>query len=120
MAVSSASIPRAIHRHDRSRRRRRHGHHQTKSPLKLLLISHVRYQSSACGYGKGKRSSWALVWLRPKPTLMTLDDGTTDGQPDSHPAALGRVERLEQPLHRLRIEPHPRILRGQPDPVTLV
>ena len=72
------------------------------------------------GYREGKHSTWAIVWFSPKPTLMTLDDRTTDRQPDSHAAAFGRVERLEQVLHRFGIKPHPRIPRGQPHPTALV
>src|SRR5215475_8855248 len=84
---------------------------------KAPIASHTL---SVSGDGKGKRSPWAVIWLRPTPTLMALDDRPTDGEPDSHPAAFGRVERLEQPPHRLRIEPHPRILSGQPHPITFV
>ena len=39
-----------------------------------------------------------LIWLRPQPAMMTLDDRAADGQPDSHAVGFGRVERLEEPV----------------------
>src|SRR5690349_23478557 len=44
---------------------------------------------------------------------MTLDDGTTDGQADSHTAALRRVERVEDSLKALWVDAHSDILYAQ-------
>ena len=45
---------------------------------------------------------------------MALDDGSTDRQADPHAVGLGRVKRLEEPIHLKRLEPHSGILHAQP------
>ena len=45
--------------------------------------------------------------------MMSLDDRATDGQPDTHTAALGGVEGFEQPLDILSIDTGAGILHAQ-------
>src|SRR3989442_8723214 len=52
--------------------------------------------------GKRERGAWSVVLLYPETTVMFLDYRAADRQPDTHAAALGRVERIEQPVHGLR------------------
>jgi hypothetical protein len=40
---------------------------------------------------------------------MSLDDGAADGEPDTHAAALGCVERIEQLVHALTLDADTRI-----------
>src|ERR1700719_1692400 len=51
---------------------------------------------------------------------MTLDNGTTDAQSDSHTVILSRVERFEEAVGSLRIETDPRIFHGEEHPMTFV
>ena len=44
---------------------------------------------------------------------MTLDDGTTDGESDSHAAVLRCVERVEESVRGLRVEPRSRVFDAQ-------
>src|ERR1700677_4215473 len=46
---------------------------------------------------------------------MTLNNGTTDRQTDSHAAAFGRIEGIEERLCALRFEAHARVLYTQAD-----
>src|SRR5215467_9983926 len=48
---------------------------------------------------------------------MSLDNGTTDGQPDTHAATLRCVEGLEKPLGRLRFEADSGVFDAQPYPL---
>ena len=52
--------------------------------------------------------------------MMTLDNGTTDGKSDSHTVILRGVERFEEPVRSLRIEPDSRILHRQTHTITFV
>ena len=45
-----------------------------------------------------------FVRLRPDSPLMAFDDRAADEQPDTHAAALGRVEGIEQLTHSLTVE----------------
>src|SRR5688572_508779 len=54
-----------------------------------------RVTPGGAGNGKGEGCTWSSVPMPPDATLMALDDGTADGQPDAHPGALRRVERIE-------------------------
>src|SRR5262249_2154680 len=55
-----------------------------------------------------------FVCRSPQASMMGLDDGAAYGQPDTHAVGLRRVERLEQPIHHLRIDADPRISNTQP------
>ena len=52
--------------------------------------------------------------------MMTLNNGATDGEPDSHTVILGGVERFEEPVRSLRVEPDSRILHRQPYMIVFV
>src|SRR5512145_1457446 len=52
--------------------------------------------------------------------MMTLDNEATDGEADPHTASLGCVERVEESVRILRIEPHPRILHRQAHAIAFV
>src|SRR5271170_6234694 len=52
--------------------------------------------------------------------MMTLDNGATDGESDSHTVILRGVERLEESVRSLRIEPHSRILYRQTHTIAFV
>src|SRR6266446_6996228 len=49
---------------------------------------------------------------------MTLDNGATDAQSDSHTVILSCVERFEEPVGSLRIETNPRIFHAEEHPIT--
>src|SRR5215813_10834980 len=51
---------------------------------------------------------------------MSLDNGPTDGQPDTHAATLRCVEGLEKPLGRLRLEADSGVFHAQPYPIDFV
>src|SRR5271156_1758293 len=46
---------------------------------------------------------------------MTLDNGTTDRQTDSHAAAFGRIKGIEECLGALRLEAYARVFYTQAD-----
>jgi len=50
---------------------------------------------------------------------MILDDGAADRQPHAQASRFGGVERVEDPLHRLRVEPDARIAHGHAHPLGL-
>src|SRR6266446_8844055 len=52
--------------------------------------------------------------------MMSLDDGTADGQPDSHAVAFGGVERFEEPVRSLSSEADPHIFHAKAHPIALV
>src|SRR5258705_8797698 len=54
--------------------------------------------------GEHERGAWSVILLYPETTVMSLDYRAADGQPDTHAAALGRVERIEQLVHGLRLD----------------
>src|SRR6266478_5600425 len=51
---------------------------------------------------------------------MTLDNGATDAQSDSHTIILSCVERFEEPVGSLRIETDPRIFHAEAHPIAFV
>src|SRR6266446_3433522 len=51
---------------------------------------------------------------------MTLDNGATDAQSDSHTVILSCVERFEEPVGSLRIETDPRIFHAEEHPIAFV
>src|SRR6266853_3399829 len=51
---------------------------------------------------------------------MTLDNGATDGESDSHTVILSCVERFEEPVGSLRIETDPRIFHAEEHPIAFV
>src|SRR5215475_865967 len=52
------------------------------------------------------------VGLGPQTSAVRLDDGSADGEPDSHALRLGGVEGFEKPFGRGGIQPDPRISDG--------
>ena len=72
----------------------------------------------ACGHlldgwnGERERCAWAIVWLCPQASVMFLDNGATHGESDTHAFDFRRVERIEQFIHTLKVEPHPGIPDG--------
>src|SRR5713226_5376514 len=48
---------------------------------------------------------------------MTLDNGATDAQSDSHTVILSCVERFEEPVGGLRIETDPHIFHAEEHPI---
>src|SRR5271166_5430765 len=86
-------------------------------------IRHRRYATGASTVGrqtlgsardrKRKCNPWTVIWHRPQTAMMTLDNGATDGESDSHTVILGGVERLEEPVDCLRGKSDSRILHHQ-------
>src|SRR3954465_12661167 len=73
---------------------------------------------TGCSFGpvrkrKRERGSGPIVWCRPDPATMILDDRSTDRQPDPHAAALGCMERFEQLLGAFVFETYAGILHGE-------
>src|SRR5207245_9181933 len=54
--------------------------------------------------GEHERSAWSVIALYPETTMRSLDYRAADRQSDTQPAALGRVERIEQLVHGLRLD----------------
>ena len=50
---------------------------------------------------------------------MTLDNGATDRQSDTHPANLRCVERFEESVRAFRVEPYARILHREAHTIAL-
>src|SRR5215212_10122062 len=69
--------------------------------------------------GEHERNSRTIIRCCPEASPMALDDGSTDRQADPHAVGLGRVERLEEPIHLNCVEPHSDILHAQPHVVVL-
>src|ERR1700694_2756245 len=88
----------------RTRRRRR----PTRANAGPLRVPHdacrVRRTFWNAGNGKSKRGAGSVIRLYPATATMSLDDRTADRQPDTHAAALGRVERIEQLVHDLTLD----------------
>src|SRR5258705_12887479 len=61
------------------------------------------------GNGKREGCTRAIVRLCPQTPMMALDDGTADGEPDSHPVGLRCVEGVKQLVHVLRVDAPPGI-----------
>src|SRR6266849_5975013 len=70
--------------------------------------------------GKGKRGSRTIIQCSPYAAMMTLDNGATDGQADTHTVTLCRVERIKESLGALRVEAHPYILHAQAHAIPFV
>src|SRR3954470_17068070 len=64
--------------------------------------------------GERQRDSRTVIRCCPEASPMALDDGPTDRQADPHAVGLGRVERLEEPIHLDRVEPHSDVFHAQP------
>src|SRR5712691_8774874 len=58
------------------------------------------------GNGKGEGGTGTVVSLRPQTSMMSLDDGATDGEPDTHPVGFRCVEGVKQLLHALGVDAH--------------
>src|SRR5262245_42605710 len=56
-----------------------------------------------------ERGSWPVIGHCPKTTMVSVDDRSAHGQPDTHPAALRRIEGVEQLVHAVMIEADARI-----------
>src|SRR5262249_47308172 len=57
-------------------------------------------------YRKREGGAGTVIRLCPETSMMALDDRAADRQPDTHAAALCRVESIEQPVGTLGSEPH--------------
>src|SRR5580658_9934299 len=78
------------------------------------FLCRIRCTSMPRRNGKRKSGARTVVRLRPKTAVMTLDDGTTDGESDSHAAVLGGIKSLKKSVHSLGIKADARILYGEP------
>src|SRR5947208_16967499 len=65
------------------------------------------------GNGKSKRGAGPVVRFTPKTTTMLFDNGTADGQADTHSIALGGVEGLKNLVHGVGLEADADILHRQ-------
>src|ERR1044071_4658355 len=83
--------------------------------LGIVLGSSSRIRcASLSRNGKRKSGARTVVRLRPKTPMMALNDGTTDGKPDSHAVVLGCIKGLKKPVHSLGIEADARVLYREP------
>src|SRR5262249_32630875 len=69
--------------------------------------------------GEGERRPGAGVRHCPQAPLMSLDNGTADGEADAHTASLRGVEGLEKPLRCLRFEADSGIFHAQAEAIAL-
>src|SRR5229473_8331299 len=67
-------------------------------------VCRVRRGFWIAGNRKHERRAWSIIRLYPETATMSLDDRTADRQPDTHAAALGRVEGIEQLVHALTLD----------------
>src|SRR5580704_13542131 len=76
--------------------------------------SRIRCTSFSRRNGKRKNGAGAIVRLRPKTAMMTLDYRPTHGKPDSHAAVLGGIKSLKKSVPGLGIKADAGILYGEP------
>src|SRR5215468_4533048 len=55
------------------------------------------------GNGEREGRTGAVVGLRPQTSVMSFDDGATDGEPDTHALGFRRVEGVKQLVHVLGV-----------------
>src|SRR5215472_19126425 len=60
----------------------------------------------ATGNGKGEGGTGTVVSLCPQTSMMSLDDGTADGEPDTHAVGFRCVEGVKQLGHVLGVDAH--------------
>src|SRR5262250_803178 len=65
----------------------------------------VRNARRTAGNGKREGGTGSVIRLRPETATMSLDDGATDGEPDTHAVGLRCVEGVEQLVHTLGVDP---------------
>src|SRR6516225_5920367 len=58
------------------------------------------------GNGKREGGTGTVVCLRPETSMMPLDDGATDGEPDTHAVGFRRVEGVKQLVRVLGVDAH--------------
>src|SRR5207253_2315758 len=56
----------------------------------------------------------------PDAAFVSLDDRTADGEAHAHPIRLGRVERLEDPIHGVLVHSYPGIRNRYPGTIAAV
>ena len=66
---------------------------------------------------KGKCSSGPVIGCRPQTSMMSLDNGLADMQPDSHSIALGCIKGLEEFVRDFRCKAESRIFHAKAHPV---
>src|SRR5215469_8833036 len=64
----------------------------------------VRNARRIAGNGERESGTGSVVCLRPETAVMPLDDGATDGEPDTHAVGLRGVESVEQLVHVLGVD----------------
>src|SRR5918992_6334542 len=86
---------------------------QPWGPANAVALAGFRRVFRAARNRERERRPRSLVRRRPDAAAMALDDRATDGQPDTHPAFLGRVKGIEQLVDPLTVDAHAGIANGQ-------
>src|ERR1700682_5957481 len=66
-------------------------------------VCRVRRAFWIAGNRKRERRAWSVIRLCPETATLSLADRRPDRKADTHAAALGRVERIEQLVHDLTL-----------------
>src|SRR6516225_3605450 len=72
------------------------------------------------GNGKREGGTGTVVCLRPQTSMMSLDDGATNGEPDTHAVGFRCVEGVEQLVHVVGVDAHAGIPHAHPDTVAVL
>ena len=85
-----------------------------------LMTSPPRDALWIAGNGKREGGTRAVVRLCPEATVVSLDDGAADKQPDAHAVALRRVEGIEQAIRALAVEARASIPNSHADTIAVL
>src|SRR5215469_16958942 len=90
----------------------------TSERLSVMSASSRRRVRSAlrtAGNGKREGGTGTVVCLGPQTSMMSLDDGATDGEPDTHAVGFRCVEGVEEHVHVVGVDAHTGIPHAHAD-----
>jgi len=96
------------------------GHPRDRLGLFRVVPGQISGRLKSAGQRNEEGGTGAVVRRCPQPPVVTFDDRTADGKPDSHSVALGREERLEEPFDLVDSETDARVLHDQPRAIVIV
>src|SRR5688572_22889394 len=81
--------------------RARSRRHRRRTPVNACPSCGAPAAQRIARNAKQEGGAWTLVGLGPETAIMFLDDGTADGEPDTHTVAFRRVEGVKKLVHDL-------------------
>src|SRR5215467_4260886 len=76
--------------------------------------------SRNAGNGKREGGTGTVICLCPETSMMSLDDGATDGEPDTHAVGFRCVEGVEQLVHVVGVDAHASIPHAHADTIAVL